>query len=263
MSRFAFAAMRAALAVTLVALPAVPALAASADLAPGSTGPAVLQLQLSLYDAGANVPLTASLGPATASADAKLGIDPTATLKLGQSGPAVTSLQRALTQAGFPIEATGRFGPLTESTVNRFLQAHRQPADNQVELAEVVAATPLYTILGDLDGLIGLPYAWGGTSPQTGFDCSGLVVYVYSQVGVALSHSTYAQWDSGTPVAPGTLQPGDLVFFSASGPGPSHVGIYVGDDEFIQAASPATGVVLSNLTHPYWMSTYIGARRLL
>jgi peptidoglycan DL-endopeptidase CwlO len=70
---------------------------------------------------------------------------------------------------------------------------------------------------------LGVPYVWGGASPR-GFDCSGLVMYVFAQIGVSLPHSSYAMYGMGTPVSMGQLQPGDLVFFS----GASHMGIYIG-----------------------------------
>src|SRR5205085_409751 len=77
---------------------------------------------------------------------------------------------------------------------------------------------------------LGVPYVWGGSTPR-GFDCSGLVMYVFAQVGVSLPHSSYAQYGMGTPVSMGELQPGDLVFFA----GASHVGIYIGGGQFIHA----------------------------
>jgi cell wall-associated NlpC family hydrolase len=84
---------------------------------------------------------------------------------------------------------------------------------------------------------LGVPYVWGGSSPS-GFDCSGLVVYAFAQIGVSLPHSSYSQYGMGTPVSIGQLQPGDLVFFS----GASHVGIYIGGGQFIHA--PHTGDVV-------------------
>ena len=84
---------------------------------------------------------------------------------------------------------------------------------------------------------LGVPYVWGGSSPR-GFDCSGLVMYVFAQIGVSLPHSSYAQFGMGASVSMSQLQPGDLVFFA----GASHVGIYVGSGRFIDA--PHTGTVV-------------------
>jgi cell wall-associated NlpC family hydrolase len=101
---------------------------------------------------------------------------------------------------------------------------------------------------------LGVPYVWGGASPS-GFDCSGLVVYVFQQVGISLPHYTGSLFAGGTPVARDQLEPGDLVFFDGVPPG--HVGIYVGGDQFIHA--PETGDVVKISTLSGW--NYVGARR--
>jgi peptidoglycan DL-endopeptidase CwlO len=103
---------------------------------------------------------------------------------------------------------------------------------------------------------LGTPYVWGGASPG-GFDCSGLVAYAYSQVGVSLPHYTGAQWSVGVPVSSGDLQPGDLVFFNGLG----HVGIYVGGGNFIHAPHTGDVVKISSMTG-WYASTYVGARRI-
>ena len=101
---------------------------------------------------------------------------------------------------------------------------------------------------------LGVPYVWGGASPS-GFDCSGLTMYVYAQVGVSLPHSSYAQYGMGVAVSRSDLQPGDLVFFYGLG----HVGIYAGGGQFIHA--PHTGDVVRVAPMP--SSGYVGARRIL
>jgi peptidoglycan DL-endopeptidase CwlO len=105
---------------------------------------------------------------------------------------------------------------------------------------------------------LGTPYVWGGASPG-GFDCSGLVAYVYSQVGVSLPHYTGAQWNVGVPVSRSDLQPGDLVFFDGLG----HVGIYIGGGQFIHAPHTGDVVKISSLGESWYASTYVGARRIL
>jgi peptidoglycan DL-endopeptidase CwlO len=103
---------------------------------------------------------------------------------------------------------------------------------------------------------LGVPYRWGGASPETGFDCSGFTMYVYAQVGVSLPHNAAMQYSMGSAVAREHLQPGDLVFFNGLG----HVGIYIGGNQMIH--SPHTGdvVKISPLTG-WYAATYVGARR--
>jgi cell wall-associated NlpC family hydrolase len=104
---------------------------------------------------------------------------------------------------------------------------------------------------------LGVPYRWGGASPSTGFDCSGFTMYVYAQIGVSLPHYTGSQWNMGSPVSRGDLQPGDLVFFNGLG----HMGIYVGGNNFIHAPHTGDVVKISSMTG-WYDSTYVGARRL-
>jgi cell wall-associated NlpC family hydrolase len=105
--------------------------------------------------------------------------------------------------------------------------------------------------------LLGVPYSWGGTSPATGFDCSGFVRFVFRHFGVELPHSSYAQFDLGRRVARGGLRPGDLVFFDGLG----HVGLYVGKGRFIHAPHTGTRVEIDSLTG-WYAGAYDGARRL-
>jgi cell wall-associated NlpC family hydrolase len=89
---------------------------------------------------------------------------------------------------------------------------------------------------------LGVRYVWGGADPLNGFDCSGLTQFVYAQLGVQLPHYAATQWNMGHRVDPGQLEPGDLVFFEPRLDGPGHVGIYIGNDQFI--AAPRTGDVV-------------------
>jgi cell wall-associated NlpC family hydrolase len=99
---------------------------------------------------------------------------------------------------------------------------------------------------------LGVPYVWGGASPS-GFDCSGLVMYVYAQLGISLPHYTVAQWSSTIPVS--SPEPGDLVFFDGLG----HVGIYIGNGQFVDA--PHTGSVV-RIDSMSGFGSYNGARRV-
>ena len=118
------------------------------------------------------------------------------------------------------------------------------------------------SILATAQSLIGMPYVWGGESPDGGFDCSGLVFYVYTKHGIPVPRVSHQQYQMGVPVPYNELQPGDLVFFDIEGTGEIfHVGIYTGNNLFISATS-TYGVVEDGFTDRYWAQLYIGARRV-
>ncbi len=114
-------------------------------------------------------------------------------------------------------------------------------------------------------GLIGSVYKFGGDKPSTGMDCSGFVRYVYHEVaGLKLPHSAAAISKISTIIHKTDLKPGDLVFFKTMKKAFSHVGIYLGNNRFIHAASSDTGVVMiSRMDDSYWSRKFDGARRLL
>jgi cell wall-associated NlpC family hydrolase len=103
---------------------------------------------------------------------------------------------------------------------------------------------------------LGTPYRWAGASPS-GFDCSGFVMYVYGEIGIALPHNGAQLWGRGRFVPRDRLEPGDVVFFNGLG----HVGIYIGRGRFVH--SPQTGdvVKVSRVSYGWYRSTYVGARR--
>jgi cell wall-associated NlpC family hydrolase len=110
--------------------------------------------------------------------------------------------------------------------------------------------------------LVGSRYAWGGTSPATGFDCSGFVTYLTRQIGISLPRTTYEMFGTGMKIARADLQAGDLVFFTTDTNGASHVGIYDGNGSFIHAQSEETGVKVTALNNSWWAPRYLGARRV-
>jgi cell wall-associated NlpC family hydrolase len=120
------------------------------------------------------------------------------------------------------------------------------------------ADIPLYAA-----SLVGSPYRLGGTSPETGLDCSGFVGHVFRQAaGILLPRDSHAISQTTRPLARSELQPGDLVFFNTLNRAFSHVGIYLGNDRFVHATSSRTGSVkVSNLGEPYWRERFDGARR--
>lgn len=110
-------------------------------------------------------------------------------------------------------------------------------------------------IITEAKKYIGTPYLWGGSTPA-GFDCSGFTEYVYAKVGVSIPRTTSTQWAGLTPIS--SPKPGDLVFFNTNTTGVSHVGIYLGNNQFIHAGSK--GITIADITTSYWKPIYLGAR---
>jgi cell wall-associated NlpC family hydrolase len=123
-----------------------------------------------------------------------------------------------------------------------------------------VPSTHYSGVVGIAMQYLGVPYVWGGSSPS-GFDCSGFVMYVFAQVGISLPHYTVAQWGypNAVSVPRNDLQPGDLVFFAGLG----HVGIYVGNGQFIHAPHTGDVVRIDSLSEGWYSSEYDGAKRIL
>ena len=155
------------------------------------------------------------------------------------------------------------------------LSAADKPADEmpaEETPSETPAETPSVSPSGTVSGstvvataqqYLGVPYVYGGAS-ASGFDCSGFTMYVFAQVGVKLPHGATSQLSYGTEVSRSDLQPGDLVFFQDYGAVASHVGIYIGNDEFIHASSSYYNghcVVVSSLSETYYNNHYLTARR--
>ena len=118
-----------------------------------------------------------------------------------------------------------------------------------------------YALVGLALSLRGAPYRNGGTDP-TGFDCSGFTQYVFAQYGVALPREVREQYRQGKSIDTSDLAPGDLVFFSTTDPGVSHVAIVVGGDQFVHAPSSNGVVRVERLSSSYWSPRFVGARRI-
>jgi peptidoglycan DL-endopeptidase CwlO len=134
--------------------------------------------------------------------------------------------------------------------------------DGRHAALEAPRLTPLErrreAVVGFARHYLGVRYSYGGTSPGSGFDCSGFTRFVYSHFGIVLPHSSGAQFDLGRRVSRGGLEPGDLVFFDGLG----HVGLYIGGGRFIHAPHTGTRVEIDSLAGSYGAG-YDGARRVL
>lgn len=125
------------------------------------------------------------------------------------------------------------------------------------------AGTAFQEVLLSALSLSGTPYKYGGNSPETGFDCSGFVRYVFSQAtNLTLPHGARAISQIGKTIPVDQLQPGDLVFFNTLKKAFSHVGIYIGEGRFIHAPSSGGGVHIVSMNDAYWAKRFDGARRL-
>ena len=199
-------------------------------------------------------------------------VDP---LQGGDRGDEVLAVQEKLSQMGYVVGSMdGVYGDVTAEAVKMMQKEKNLPVDGKItpELFKTLVGrdlpvsrgAPIATVRRLLQSSfqhIGVPYWFGGTTPR-GFDCSGFTRYVFANIGVNLPRMADGQFAVGRPVSVERLQPGDLVFFETYEPGPSHVGIYTGNSQFISATS-RRGVVVADLFGHYWGERYIGARRVL
>lgn len=138
------------------------------------------------------------------------------------------------------------------------------PGLQQVQDASRVVGTQATELVTTAMGFLGVPYRYGGTSADTGFDCSGLVKTVYKDtLGLVLPRVAAQQAASTEKVARNDLKPGDLVFFNTMRRAFSHVGIYIGDGKFVHAPRTGAQVRIESLSGSYWKKRFTGARRVL
>ena len=194
--------------------------------------------------------------------------------RVGDQGSDVAEIQGQLASLGYDVAADGDFGPATAEAVKAFQISRGLDADglggpstysallgkSMPEVSRGSSALGRRIVASSMQYL-GVPYVFGGTTPN-GFDCSGYVRYVFANAGIYLPRTADAQYECGYPVSTAELVPGDLVFFSTYEAGASHVGIYLGDGNFINASS-SRGVSIASLYSSYWGSCYIGARRVM
>lgn len=152
----------------------------------------------------------------------------------------------------------------SENTQSRYNPEFSALVDDETALPGRLKSTA-NDILFQAIGLVGTPYRYGGNSPETGFDCSGLINYVFlHSAGMKLPRTTRELIDIDAPVvANDRLYPGDLVYFNTLGGRVSHIGIYVGERRFVHAPSSGGTVRMDNLDTDYWRKHYVEAKRVL
>jgi peptidoglycan DL-endopeptidase LytE len=129
-------------------------------------------------------------------------------------------------------------------------------AANAPVMATYGSTSKVNALITEAKKYIGVPYVWAGSTP-TGFDCSGYLNYVYNKVGISIPRTVASIWDATKPVS--TPRIGDLVFFETYKTGPSHAGIYLGNNKFIHAGS-SRGVEISDMNNTYWKPRYLGSK---
>jgi cell wall-associated NlpC family hydrolase len=230
-----------------------------------------------------DLPVTGLVGPLTRAALAKGGTAP-APGGAGTTGPAtISSAQVRSAQRRLGVAVDGVIGPQTRAAIKAFESAHGLPATGQLDAQTLsalgVSGTTTTTTSGDAPAeapaptsgtqaaaavqaalsKVGSSYSYGATGPSS-FDCSGLVMWAFSQAGVSLPHSSYAQYGVGESVSADQIQAGDLVFFNTAGSGASDVGIATSATTAVSATTH--GVMTHSIRSGYWGSHFVGARRV-
>lgn len=198
-----------------------------------------------------------------------------ADMEVGHEGPEVLAVQQKLTASGFIVkDLNGVYDEQTENAVKSYQYENKLQMTGKIDkdlyrklLGQEMPSRFSFSahislirrIIGSAIALQGIPYVFGGTSPN-GFDCSGFVQYVFRQAGINLPRMA----DEQSAVCKTVQKPreGDLVFFQTYAPGVSHIGISLGGNRFIHASS-SKGITISSLDEDYWANHYIGAGTLI
>lgn len=225
---------------------------ASPTLSRNSRGNDVLTLQKKLYLIGYDITeLDGVYGTETERAVSAFQRDN----KISVTGVVTNVTWRALKKAK---EKKGRVLPAVKVTVPD-VEANSPPRATYGQ--SFMSSGQGQQIVATAQSFMGVPYVFGGTTPA-GFDCSGLVQYVFKMNGITIPRLADEQYNLGKPVKISQLQPGDLVFFTTYTAGVSHCGIYVGDGKFLHASS-SRGVRIDSLDNEYWKPRFVGARKVV
>ena len=189
-----------------------------------------------------------------------------AALLAGASLPGLAATTTSIPQLELPESATPK-AMVALSAPAAIASPDTAPLVEQLQALNEAQQAPstsgrIKSVLQRAFALLGTPYRWGGTSPESGFDCSGLVGYVFRSIGIDLPRVSRAMANEGVAITDRTaLAEGDLVFFGRRGR-VDHVGIYVGDGKFLHAPRTGRDVTVSSLTSGYWAQKYMEARRV-
>ena len=165
------------------------------------------------------------------------------------------------------ISYNGKTGYIAKSYISS-TELGKDIVDDKEEIKDdnnVANSSTIDKIVNGAKGYLGYKYVYGSANPNVGFDCSGLVYYLYqTHAGITLNRNSAAQASNGYQVSKSNLKPGDLLFFATSGgKGISHVGIYIGNGQMVHASTPATGVIQDNINSSYYTNTFVTARRII
>ncbi len=170
----------------------------------------------------------------------------------------------------FNQEPTGYFGTVTEQAVRAFQRQQeikidgiankltRQLLNERTSLSPTTGEFNVMNLVADASEQLGVPYLWGGTTAE-GFDCSGFIQHVFSKSGIQLPRTVAQMWEIGKGVDEPKI--GDLVFFETYTAGPSHAGIYIGNDQFVHSGA-TSGVSIGSMQAKYWKDRYMGTKRM-
>jgi len=198
-----------------------------------------------------------------------------APLKVGDKGWKVKTVQTKLNTLGLKTPLTGKYSRDLEKQVRIFQKTHKLPVTGKVDdktyfrineaafEKEGIHGVKGKDVVRTASKYKGVPYSFGGTTPRA-FDCSGFVQYVFKKHKADLPRTADLQYEKGLFVTMRQLKPGDLVFFNNgnSSKRATHVGIYIGGNQFVHASTPTVGVIVSDMDSAYYGTGFVGARRL-